>query len=1043
MVNFSTIVFATFGLFAAEIQTIESTKICNVHTCTTWESSCENYGKVLKDNIDPQVIHCKGDACIKKCCMEKECDDDDTCASWDGECEKFDLIDRDDIDFDLTKCKGDKQCKKKCCEKPKTEECQTCATADINCEEIPGLVNKSGVVDIKCETEEDCIRECCKSEEPTCAIWNGKCKPNQTPKPNPEDIECVNNKNCHKVCCEDKPTPPTCAVWAGKCKPNQTPKPNPEDIECKGKHCKKVCCEDKPKPPTCAIWTGKCKPNQTPKPNPEDIECVNNKNCHKVCCEEKPKPPTCAEWKGKCKPNQIPKPTPEDIECVNNKNCHKVCCEEKPKPPTCAEWKGNCKPNQIPKPTPEDIECKGKHCQKVCCEEKPKLPTCSDWKGNCAAGLRPKPNAGNVECKGQQCASVCCEDIPTCSDWKGQCGAGLRPKPSVGNVECKGQQCESVCCEDIPTCSDWKGKCAAGLRPKPSVGNVECKGQQCASVCCENIPTCSDWKGKCAAGLRPKPSVGNVECKGQQCASVCCEDIPTCSDWKGECGAGLRPKPSVGNVECKGQQCENVCCEKIPKKKCPDYHFKVNGNTPGGTITLAGPQKLIISTSLEAHVKISVDNDYIQSNQCAFTTGPGVNGELWVSITPHKVTSGHVHFDFTDESGANCRHSQRVVNGVSRAHGKIWGDPHTETLDGAKHSYSKGSYGTVFKAYDFLIKAHFHHGINNLHPLSTMNHLSIQYKNTFIELYSPHNYDFNKYNQRLHASFSGSKPEQICWNSRHINNQRHHYDLAFPCGSRLWLSVVYGGAYWGWFIQVEDFYPSPIYKGHVEMGLFGNWDGNRYNDYDESKFVAFNTNFERGLPSNKLPVGLETKVCKVGRPTSTPNDYCRSIHPTYSPLGINTKRGRREVGKKSKHKKMHMTKLKLANESKHSKKELVNAKSAAEKLDKNIACSVIKTSQWGKLAVSSGCITASDLDEKINGCVTDSQQGDAQAAIHFTELLVSDCIRKAELFNKQHTNEFYKFAKKNKFDSCNYPVGGEPSENGCQCYDGFTGDGCD
>eukprot|EP00122_Pirum_gemmata_P007610 Pgem_evm1s6989 len=368
------VVLLGFTLFAQNSSASyyeEDKKECKVHTCDTWKSTCEKHGKIDNDK-DWEKIHCRGKACVKKCCKKPP----QTCSVWavEDNCENHDLINKENIDFDKIHCKGE-NCVQKCCQEP---ECES-----------------------------------------TCEDWNGQCGVDQIEKPNQGDIECVGDE-CAKKCCKDKPPttceewtdkpPTTCEEWTGQCGVDQIEKPNQGDIECVGDECAKKCCKDKP-PTTCEEWTGQCGVDQIEKPNQGDIECVGDE-CAKKCCKDKP-PTTCEEWTGQCGVDQIEKPNQGDIECVGGE-CTKKCCTDKP-PTTCEDWTGSCPADHQNKPGFENIECPNYKCTvQTCCEKQ----TCETWDDDCEAhGLVDKNiDFDSVACQGpDDCKTKCCDKpIPVC-----------------------------------------------------------------------------------------------------------------------------------------------------------------------------------------------------------------------------------------------------------------------------------------------------------------------------------------------------------------------------------------------------------------------------------------------------------------------------------------------------------------------------------------------------------------------------------------------------------------------------------------------------
>eukprot|EP00122_Pirum_gemmata_P015342 Pgem_evm1s14338 len=1027
-------------------------------SCAEWSGEgfdCADYG--LKSKDDMSKIACKGKACNKDMCCEKA-----TCEDWvqgGNTCKKFNLINR--VNMNDIACKGTDCKASECCIDQEYCGKYKCPTSHVI---------KRGAETIECGADGCQDSECCEIKE-TCAAANFQCPPHYIKKSDYHKILCQGVDCVRDECCEKQHN-----CHGFKCPNTHVIKHHPKNIKCPAGGCTKdQCCEVKE---TCAATKFKCPAGQIAKKNYHSIVCQGVDCTATECCV---KEDDCSGFQ--CGAGSLIKKDAHNIKCKSEKCQQSQCCDSIN---NCASWDkagGMCEAlGKIDLPGSSNKRCIVDQCYNVhgigmfyasngdMCH----IPTMPDVHKMCGnfkneVNLVPcldseKPNV--VKCVNSMHKSglvfaltknhnLC--HVVNPKQFTLFCGGKAENKRVCGPNDIKDprhaaskafKNCKEECCAPKRTCASSGFKCTGGKINRADFNTKKCNGFMCtAAECCATPPTCPSSGYNCAAkhpGWHNKPNWNQIRCKGLACNHHdCCQLNPTCPQGRYNCGKhpGWINKPNYNSVRCKGLACTyNDCCQKDTRKKCPNYNFRINTHHQNlGWQTLSAPTKYTITTSHPAHVKVTASNNYIQSSQCAFNTRHGVKGEVWLSITTHKVTSGYVYFDFSDETGANCRYQIAVRSDNQRAHGKIWGDPHTISLDGAKHSYSKGQFATVFKAYDFLIKAHFHHGQDNRHPLSTMNHMSIQYKNTFIEIYSPHNYNFYQYPQQLHASYYANlgEPAKICWSSQHINNRRHHYELVFPCGSRLKLSVVYGDAYWDWFIQIEDFWPSALYRGHVEHGLMGNWNGNWRDDFGDWRYSASGTQFEWGLKNNGIPTNIGRTVCSAGHSRTNENNYCSAISHTLRPLGGVRRLGRRGESDAN----INTTTFLMEEIDKDLEGSLEKAKAAYSKMSekKESSCNKVKHSKWGKLSLSSGCMDEEYLDFLVKSCVEDLKSGSTVAAVDLAELIVRECVSAAEIANEEKTDEFYLFAKKNGFDSCNYPKGGKPTEKGCHCYEGFSG----
>eukprot|EP00122_Pirum_gemmata_P001999 Pgem_evm1s1808 len=898
-----TIALLGFTLFAQNSSASyyeEDKKECKVHTCDNWDSTCKEYGKVNNEK-DWGSIHCKGKSCIKKCC--KKIKAPPTCSVWavSDNCDNHDLINKENIDFDKIKCKGEK-CLEKCCQEPQCES--TCESWDGDCEEH-GLIDRDIDFDaVKCKGNTQCSKRCCKKqEESTCQTCGDQpqiCSgDDQQKKPNFVNIKCKDDKCTVSECCETKP-PSTCADWDGECAANQIEKPNSEDVECEGSECLTRCCKPKP-PTTCVQWSGKCDDDKMPKPKPESINC-KGPECKRKCCKPKP-PTTCVDWTGECSANQLPLPNPKTIHCTEAE-CASKCCKPKP-PTTCVDWTGKCSANQLPLPKPKTIQCKGAECATKCCKPKPPT-TCADWTGKCLANQLPLPNPETIHCKGSKCKSKCCKPKPptTCADWTGKCLANQLPLPNPKTIHCKGSECKSKCCKPKPptTCVDWAGQCSTDQLPLPNPKTIQCKGAECESKCCKPKPptTCVDWTGKCSTNQLPLPNPKTIQCKGAECATKCCKAKPlTCVNWTGKCSSNQVAKQNPHAIHCKGNECASKCCEL---NVCEREKLKVNGRTDNGLIVnmddRTGAIGVSVSAKFNGEVAVYTQSDDILINDCTLKVRNGQTSTL--TISPGNRRSGSnqnyqnrvtLNYKLKENNGV-LRECQQHFN-VKRqertpGYCESIGDPHTKTIDGAKHAWGGHDYVSIFESKDLRIIGHHKRfqvdyfkpkdRFGNYVPVATYAEVSFTYKNTFVQLKQQIHY--SKHDRRYCGK---SKADQVI----HVSNRecKARCDQEPTCrgyeiekgGKRCELSWDIANVEGGWWAE--------NHAGGSECWIKKDKELNKYQAWHPLKL--FNV---------KTGNGNDVEKIAYGKTASGHGDKYTFILPDKTQIVFETKKGYKEEG---------------------------------------------------------------------------------------------------------------------------------------------------
>eukprot|EP00122_Pirum_gemmata_P020497 Pgem_evm1s19163 len=503
-----------------------------------------------------------------------------------------------------------------------------------------------------------------------------------------------------------------------------------------------------------------------------------------------------------------------------------------------------------------------------------------------------------------------------------------------------------------------------------------------------------------------------------------CDDSNTCSLWfkNDSCAKHQKVVKSTlvpDQAHCIGDRCVHRCCEDKNKYTCADYDFQINGQDPykfTAVQTNNGPQKLTVTTTLDANINILTQDDAedaeVLTSKCLLTTKKGVADSTWISGTPNKEFNGVVRFQFK-AGNDNCEYNIPVDGGTKGVKGSkcvVAGDPHIVSLDNKNFNYHAGEYMNIYKSEDFEIKGRNYHLNARRTGASALQRLRIQYKDTVLDFHTQDNKRF------LHTlsrkTLNNSQPEHICYKLLLNTKSDRRYAFHFPDGSYFQVTSKNGGRGWGMYLNIEEWKPSNRFRNKVDAGVCGNWDGNQSNDMTKEWVKTFKTknlNSNGTLKRSHLPDGTTMQTC--GATGKVENSMCDVI-PGFSLL---------------------------------SEKDLggVFVSDAGDKFQDNSSCDSLNTSEWGKLAVSSGCKTHNELHTMKNNCLFDKKHGDLAAATESISLLVNECIQEAIESGKPDSHTFYQFAKKNDFNSCNFPAGGSPSSKGCNCKTGFTGSSCD
>eukprot|EP00122_Pirum_gemmata_P003706 Pgem_evm1s3356 len=699
---------------------------------------------------------------------------------------------------------------------------------------------------------------------------------------------------------------------------------------------------------------------------------------------------------------------------------------------SCAAWFGenNCPDTQLPKPDSDNKKCKtDEKCIKRCCQPK---ETCADWEVTCSKGKKMVPDFATTICKNNDCEELCCEK-KTCEDWEGCCeDSGQNDIPDFATTPCHGNACEEKCCTPKYTCGSWLGgeiveeKCKANglLPPVDDTNNKECEDDECVEECCGEAGNCVDWGVTCPKHKKSVPDFATTICENDNCEELCCEQ-KTCDDWEGNCVDSDQIKiPDFVTTPCNGGDCSTKCCMTKPKT-CKDYEIKisVDGAAPVKPQhvklnTSSGPQKLIVTSNHDVEMALKTNSERVFLDKCSLDVDQD-GDSVWVSTDTGNV-KGNVEFQFVDETNATCKIHVGVEGKCRQKQCLAWGDPHFTNLDGNKFNYHSHSYSTFFSSKDLLIKGSHWHQDHDSHKkkASTYSGLMIQYKDTVLNFTSD---DIKMKAQSLSlTTLNGEELENICYREK-VHKSRGkvnklEYWLEFPEGSKAMIEAK-PSSKWRWHLKIL-FTPNDRYFEQVE-GVCGNWDGNKHNDkHFKATWRATNLKEDFSLPVTDYPSGVDQLVCPGSPGSNNAENRCgRIADGDYKMVSVYT--GEKEG------------------------LDYESSRNGDLFSDGDLECGIITNSEWAQTAIRAGCIDDAGVEQLVKDCMYEQRHGNGEAITETVDTLVLMCIADAENKGEMETDEFFLFAKANNFGSCSYPIGGEPTEEGCNCNEGFAGADCE